>query len=106
MRFVLLLPPGVRAELKALAGAVFLEATCGLLLGRRERVCCIVLTQQPVRNMNRERARDRFSLAGVKSVIPNIRLKSTQNDLRGSVQNAWSQRIDSRIAALIRPTML
>lgn len=62
MSFVLLLPSGVRAELEALADAGYPDETCGLLLGRGERACCDVLAQWPARNLNRERARDRFEL--------------------------------------------
>lgn len=62
MRDVLKLPAGVRAELESLAGAGYPEETCGLLLGRDEAGSCRVITQHAARNLNRERAADRFEL--------------------------------------------
>jgi len=62
MHFALLLPPGVRAELESLAGAGYPDETCGLLLGRAEGPRSFVTAQHAARNLNRERARDRFEL--------------------------------------------
>lgn len=62
MPCVLLLPPGVRAELEAQAATGYPDETCGLLLGLSNSVRCSVVAQYPARNLNRERANDRFVL--------------------------------------------
>lgn len=62
MRGVLLLPPAIRAELEAAAAAGYPDETCGLLLGTSGGEGCVVTAQHAARNLNRERARDRFEL--------------------------------------------
>jgi proteasome lid subunit RPN8/RPN11 len=62
MHGVLLLPPRVRTELEFLVVAGYPDETCGLLLGEYEAGICRVLSQHPARNLNRERAADRFEL--------------------------------------------
>jgi proteasome lid subunit RPN8/RPN11 len=59
---VLLLPAEVRTELATRAGGGYPEETCGLLLGVNEAAGCRVVRQQAARNVNRERAGDRFEL--------------------------------------------
>lgn len=59
---MLLLPAAVRAELETQAGGGYPEETCGLLLGVNEAAGCRVVRQHPARNVNRERAGDRFEL--------------------------------------------
>lgn len=59
---LLALPAGVRAELESLAQAGYPCETCGLLLGDCSDGCCRVASQRPARNLNRERAHDRFEL--------------------------------------------
>lgn len=59
---VLRLPSEVRAELETRAGTGYPDETCGLLLGLNEGSCCSVLSQYPARNLNHERAKDRFEL--------------------------------------------
>lgn len=58
----LLLPPGVRAELEALVTNGYPDETCGLLLGLHNAARCSVVAQHAARNLNRERATDRFEL--------------------------------------------
>lgn len=58
----LVLPAGIRAELASLAHAGYPDETCGLLLGNDSDGGCRVVCQRPARNLNRERARDRFEL--------------------------------------------
>lgn len=58
----LCLGPGLRARLQALARAGYPEETCGLLLGRCAENQVDVLELVPARNLNRERARDRYEL--------------------------------------------
>ncbi len=62
MHGVLLLPPGVHAELEVLVRAGYPDETCGLLLGQYVAGICRVLSQHPAHNLNRERAADRFEL--------------------------------------------
>lgn len=62
MASLLALPAGVRAELESLAQAGYPCETCGLLLGHCSNGCCRVASQRPARNLNRERAHDRFEL--------------------------------------------
>lgn len=62
MPCVLQLPAEVRAELQLRAAAGYPEETCGLLLGLNGDGQCRVVAQQPARNLNRERAGDRFEL--------------------------------------------
>jgi len=62
MRCVLLLPPGIRTELESLVGAGYPDETCGLLLGQTAEAGCRVVAQHAARNLNRERAADRFEL--------------------------------------------
>lgn len=58
----LCLGTGLRARLQALARAGYPEETCGLLLGRCTENQVEVLELVPARNLNRERARDRYEL--------------------------------------------
>lgn len=62
MHGVLLIPPGIRAELETWAGTAYPDETCGLLLGLNGEEFCQVVSQRPARNLNRERAADRFEL--------------------------------------------
>lgn len=62
MASLLALPAGVRAELEALVQAGYPCETCGLLLGDCSNGHCRVASQRPARNLNRERAHDRFEL--------------------------------------------
>lgn len=62
MARLLALPAGIRAELEALALAGYPCETCGLLLGECRDGRCCVASQRPAKNLNRERARDRFEL--------------------------------------------
>lgn len=62
MPCVLLLPPEVRAELVAQADVGYPDETCGLLLGLSDEAYCCVVAQHPARNLNLERAGDRFEL--------------------------------------------
>lgn len=62
MPCVLQLPPEVRGELQVQAAAGYPAEACGLLLGRHDEAHCRVIAQHPARNLNRERAGDRFEL--------------------------------------------
>jgi proteasome lid subunit RPN8/RPN11 len=57
-----MLAAGVRTELESRAQAGYPDETCGLLLGNDSGSDCQVVRQRPARNLNRERARDRFEL--------------------------------------------
>lgn len=62
MPCVLLLPSEVRSELVAQADVGYPDETCGLLLGFNEATGCRVVLQHAARNVNLERAGDRFEL--------------------------------------------
>lgn len=59
---VLVLPPPVRERLSELALAGYPYEVCGLLLGRVEGGRRLVEVVHPARNLNLERAHDRFEL--------------------------------------------
>ncbi|MEA3277201.1 MAG: M67 family metallopeptidase [Pseudomonadota bacterium] len=56
------LPPALKELLEALVRAGYPEETCGLLLGRQAEGTVEVLDLKQARNLNRERARDRYEL--------------------------------------------
>lgn len=56
------LPPPVRAELETAARAGYPHEVCGLLIGARDGDDCRVDAMRAARNLNRERARDRYEL--------------------------------------------
>jgi proteasome lid subunit RPN8/RPN11 len=56
------LPPALKERLEALVRAGYPEETCGLLLGRQAEDTVEVLDLKQARNLNRERARDRYEL--------------------------------------------
>jgi proteasome lid subunit RPN8/RPN11 len=62
MRGVLRLPPEVLAELETRASKGYPDETCGLLLGLGSAGEYHVISQHPARNLNRERAADRFEV--------------------------------------------
>lgn len=62
MESTLLLPPVLRAEIEALVRNGYPNETCGLLLGRSEAGVARVLRQWSARNLNQQRANDRFEL--------------------------------------------
>ncbi len=59
---ILHLPLPVCAELEALARAGYPLEACGLLVGRAANGACTVVRLRRARNLNTERARDRFEL--------------------------------------------
>lgn len=59
---VLVLPANVRARLSELALAGYPHEVCGLLLGRVEGERRLVEVVHPARNLNLERAHDRYEL--------------------------------------------
>jgi proteasome lid subunit RPN8/RPN11 len=61
-RDVLVLPDDVRERLRELALAEYPREACGLLLGRVEGVRRVVDLVHPARNLNVERAHDRYEL--------------------------------------------
>ncbi|RXZ43199.1 M67 family peptidase [Crenobacter cavernae] len=63
MSAILHLPLPVLDALHAVARAGYPHETCGLLIGQREEPqYCRVHSMHPARNLNRERARDRYEL--------------------------------------------
>jgi proteasome lid subunit RPN8/RPN11 len=61
-RDVLVLPDDVRERLRELALADYPREACGLLLGRVEGIRRVVELVHPARNLNVERAHDRYEL--------------------------------------------
>jgi proteasome lid subunit RPN8/RPN11 len=62
MGSVLQLPLPVCAELEALASVGYPNESCGLLVGRGHDGACAVVRLRRARNLNTERARDRYEL--------------------------------------------
>lgn len=56
------LPPPQRRQLEAWSQAGYPLETCGLMLGRAGSACAEVLAVRQARNLNAERAHDRFEL--------------------------------------------
>jgi proteasome lid subunit RPN8/RPN11 len=61
-RDVLVLPDDVRERLREFALAEYPREACGLLLGRIEGIRRVVELVHPARNLNVERAHDRYEL--------------------------------------------
>src|SRR6267142_1154803 len=59
---MLVLPPVVRSELEAWIGGGYPEETCGLLVGRTALGRTEAARATRAKNLNRERARDRYDL--------------------------------------------
>ena len=59
---MLVLPPGVRRDLESWIGAGYPDETCGLLIGRSDRGRIEAARAARAKNLNRERARDRYEL--------------------------------------------
>jgi proteasome lid subunit RPN8/RPN11 len=59
---MLVLPADVRRELEGWIAGGYPDETCGLLVGRTTRGRTEVLRATRARNLNRERARDRYDL--------------------------------------------
>jgi proteasome lid subunit RPN8/RPN11 len=59
---MLVLPKSVRDELEAWIGRGYPEETCGLLIGRTELGRTETASATRAKNLNRERARDRYDL--------------------------------------------
>jgi proteasome lid subunit RPN8/RPN11 len=59
---MLVLPQDVRSELESWTGSGYPEETCGLLLGRTHLGRTEAARAMQARNLNRERARDRYDL--------------------------------------------
>ena len=64
MSSILHLPTGERDRIRAWAEAGYPEECCGLLVGRQEQGQARVAYATSARNLNRERARDRYELSG------------------------------------------
>lgn len=62
MESTLLMPETLHEELRELASAGYPFETCGLLLGRRSGNQCEVVRVTRARNLNYERAADRYEL--------------------------------------------
>ena len=61
-RPALRLPPALKEQLEAMVRAGYPEETCGVLFGRQSADTVEVLDLRQARNLNRERANDRYQL--------------------------------------------